>query len=1443
MPLPIESVIRGNIQIRNLNGTLIASDGIVSSIDKTNLMDLIGFWDASTNLPYLHNSIGEIGNVYKCNNVGSVDFGAGVITFESGDLVYYDGFVWGKISANAFSSFFAINTYSFTATAGQTNFSLTYLPNQVSVYYNGSKLTNTQYDASNGSYIELLFSPLAGDIIIVDSYVNTLGIGGSGTSGSLAKWTGTSTLGNAVAGTDYVLPSTLNSYVPITRTLTINGNSFDLSADRSWSIISGVSSFNTRTGDITLLNTDVTGALLYTPENVSNKSNNTSLGTSSVLYPTQNAVKTYIDSVTSGGVILQGDWNASTNSPNISSTTTTGWSWRVAVAGTTNIGGITDWQVGDLVVKTATGWLKIDNTDSITSVFGRYGSIVAQLGDYTTSLVTEGTNLYYTDARVRAAITATSPISISSGLISISQANGSTNGYLSSTDWTMFNNKQTALTNPVTGTGTTNYLPLFTSSGQIGNSVIQQSNGNATPAIGSILQGGKVAYILQVGDVGYDANYVKGIIASNSDLSSSSVWADASYLIVTGATGSAIGTGNQNTINILAAVPTAGIAARLCGDYVNDGYSDWYLPSSGELNQLFINRVAIGGFGSGYYWSSTEVDFRIANVQDFGSGYQTGVFKYNPYKVRAIRSFSIPKNKILSIAGNLEVQTITLGTWNGSAIADAYISSSATWNAKQNEITLTTIGTSGAATLVGSTLNIPQYSGGSVTSVFGRTGAVVATSGDYTTSQVTEGTNLYYTDARARLSISGSTGISYNSTTGVITNSAPDQTVSLTGAGTTSISGTYPNFTITSNDQYVGTVTSVGITSTAAALSISNSPIVSNGNIGVNFSGNSGQYVAGDGSLVTFPSIISDASNLVTEIYNNTGATLTKGTIVYINGGQGNLPTVAKALATGDSTSAQTYGFINADVSDMNNGFVTIIGSLENMDTQAYANGTQLYLSGTTAGTYTSTKPQAPIHLVYVAIVVRSHPTQGVLEVKIQNGVEMDEIHDVQITSIANGNILQYDSTTSLWENVAGTTTNISEGTNLYFTDARARLSITDSVTGIDYNSTTGVFSTTSGYGIPTTASQANWDTAYTNRITSLTTTGSSGSATLVSNVLNIPTYTLTGLGGVGGSGTTNTLPKFTASSTLGNSNITDSGTLITLGSQTYISTGGLGIGTSTMNNSLLRVVSNITGSATVAAVVSGGSVQTDVTTSANYFQTSATVVASATVATVSHYTATQGTFNTGSTVTNQYGFFVNASLIGATSNYAFFSNMGASTGRWSFYSQGTASNYFAGSLGLGTTTLTGYTLNIGKTITGAVTSYAVNQSGIVQSDVTTATYGYRNQLQTAAAAFTLPNYYHFAAIQSTIGSTSAVTSQYGYFVDSTMIGATNNYGFYGNIASGTNRWNLYMAGTATNFLQGELQLGSGQVVSASVINTVTNKVKLIINGTTYYLLASTSGT
>jgi hypothetical protein len=210
-------------------------------------------------------------------------------------------------------------------------------------------------------------------------------------------------------------------------------------------------------------------------------------------------------------------------------------------------------------------------------------------------------------------------------------------------------------------------------------------------------------------------------------------------------------------------------------------------------------------------------------------------------------------------------------------------------------------------------------------------------------------------------------------------------------------------------------LTSVGL-SMPEAFTVTNSPLTISGTIAVTGAGTGAQYIKGDGTLATFPTTINQSLTLIREVYNSTGATLTKGTVVYINGGQGNLPTVTKALGTNDISSAQTFGFVQSNISNQSNGYVVVAGGLNNLDTQAYAPGTGLYLSPTTAGAYTSTKPYAPDHIVYLGVVVRSHPTMGVIEVHISNGWELDELHNVSAQNPLNNEGIFYNTSTSLWE-------------------------------------------------------------------------------------------------------------------------------------------------------------------------------------------------------------------------------------------------------------------------------------------------------------------------------------------------------------------------------------------------------------------------------------------
>ena len=128
--------------------------------------------------------------------------------------------------------------------------------------------------------------------------------------------------------------------------------------------------------------------------------------------------------------------------------------------------------------------------------------------------------------------------------------------------------------------------------------------------------------------------------------------------------------------------------------------------------------------------------------------------------------------------------------------------------------------------------------------------------------------------------------------------------------------------------------------------------------------------------------------------------------------------------------------------------------------------------------------------------------------------------------------------------------------------------------------------------------------------------------------------------------------------------------------------------------------------------------------------------------------------------------------------------------------------------IGIGTTSLTGYNFRMQKNLSGAATSVGFSNEFVAQSGVSAEAIGYRSELATQATPFTLGIMNHYRATQGNFGVGSTVTNQYGFAADNTLIGATNNYGFFGNIASGTGRFNLYMQGTANNYMEGALGIG-----------------------------------
>lgn len=165
---------------------------------------------------------------------------------------------------------------------------------------------------------------------------------------------------------------------------------------------------------------------------------------------------------------------------------------------------------------------------------------------------------------------------------------------------------------------------------------------------------------------------------------------------------------------------------------------------------------------------------------------------------------------------------------------------------------------------------------------------------------------------------------------------------------------------------------------------------------------------------------------------------------VRVTGAQGQRLKVDLAQATTDALSAETIGLVTETINNNQEGFITTSGIVRNINTtgslqsETWADGDIVYLSPTTAGRITNIKPSAPNHLIIIGYVISAHATQGSIFVKVDNGYELDELHNVAISTPLNNQSLVYETATTLWKNKALTTAEVADSTNKrYVTDAQ----------------------------------------------------------------------------------------------------------------------------------------------------------------------------------------------------------------------------------------------------------------------------------------------------------------------------------------------------------------------------------------------------------------------
>lgn len=152
-------------------------------------------------------------------------------------------------------------------------------------------------------------------------------------------------------------------------------------------------------------------------------------------------------------------------------------------------------------------------------------------------------------------------------------------------------------------------------------------------------------------------------------------------------------------------------------------------------------------------------------------------------------------------------------------------------------------------------------------------------------------------------------------------------------------------------------------------------------------------------------------------VKSSDGGSRNEGQAVYITGSNGTNKLVALAQANTEPTSSKTFAIMTESISGGSKGFCTTFGLVRDLNTNHLTEGAAIWLSPTTPGGLTSTRPTPPDHAVFIGFCVRKNKNNGVIFVNIQNGYELNELHNVKITDPQNGQVLKYDSTQGLWVN------------------------------------------------------------------------------------------------------------------------------------------------------------------------------------------------------------------------------------------------------------------------------------------------------------------------------------------------------------------------------------------------------------------------------------------
>jgi len=577
-------------------------------------------------------------------------------------------------------------------------------------------------------------------------------------------------------------------------------------------------------------------------------------------------------------------------------------------------------------------------------------------------------------------------------------------------------------------------------------------------------------------------------------------------------------------------VPVGGTTGQVLKKFTNTNYDTYWAADASGLtsvglsmpsgfsvsNSPLTSNGTISVAGAGTTSQYLRGDGSLATFPSIPGGTVTSV------------DMSVPTG--LTISGNpiTSAGTLTVGLASGYSIPTT--ASQATWNTAYND-SIVSAAVTGTST---KTLTLNQQDGGTVTaswsdlntdavtSVFGRTGAVVATEGDYNLTQLGDVTLTSPTNGQV---------LKYNGTTWV------NNTDTDTG------------------------LTSVGL-SMPSAFSVSNSPLTSNGTIAVTGAGSASQYVRGDGTLAAFPSVGGGGGGTVYYLNGNISQGSIGGTTMY-------QLSVNAQSGTSANFTRSTTGVIASFITDVNQpNQLTVPSGIWVFET---------YLSEAGGGAAHATV-QAIVEkwngtsITVIATGTAEEITNGNVKDLYQLGVSIPTgvtllatdriVIQIQIANTAGKTVTLYTEN----GNISSVSTTFASGlASLNGLTTTAQYFATGT-SGTDFGISSS--SNTHTFNLPTASasnrgllSSADW-TIFNNKQSALTltTTGTSGTATLVGSTLNIPQYQSVLTNPVTGTGTTNYLPKWTSGSALGNSIITDSGSIVTVGGVLTVSAANINL-------------------------------------------------------------------------------------------------------------------------------------------------------------------------------------------------------------------------------------------------------------------------------------------